>query len=489
MSSQNELAQGSGLVIDVGQVVDEQKFQWFNLRLVLLCWLVIFCDGYDIFAITYVGPAIARQWHLSPTALGPIFSSSMFAYLFSVPLASYLSDKIGRKPIMIACLLIICLSSFGSMFATGVASLFAMRMMTGIGLGAVTPPTITHCAEFAPKRIRGRLVLLMYTGINFGGLAVGLVAAVLLSQFGWRSIFFLGAFIPGIALVLVAFFLPESVKFLVLHDRQPALVGRLVRIMRPGQKITGESRFTMASEPKKLPFRLTLLFNDKFGWITFSIWMIFIFSYMGVFFVQSWLNFVLRASGMPQTEAALSSSMLALGGIFGGVILSGFIDRFGMLAVAAFCVLFGAASAAIGFAVGASVALTVIIACVGFSGQAVLFGMNAVTSSIYPTSFRTSALGSALLVSRIGAILGPIVGGYLISMKLPLHVVFLFPIIPAAVCFVFSAVLSRLFYKRFRSLGIPELKAHEMGSRSGTEGKAVKSVLQDGETIPLPPHI
>jgi MFS family permease len=93
------------------------------------------------------------------------------------------------------------------------------------------------------------------------------------------------------------------------------------------------------------------------------------------------------------------------------------------------------------------------------------------------------------LVSRIGAILGPIVGGYLISMKLPLHVVFLFPIIPAAVCFVFSAVLSRLFYKRFRSLGIPELKAHEMGSRSGTEGKAVKSVLQDGETIPLPPHI
>src|ERR1700757_1301932 len=117
---------------------------------------------------------------------------------------------------------------------------------------------------------------------------------------------------------------------------------------------------------------------------------------MGVFFVQSWLNFVLRASGMPQTEAALSSSMLALGGIFGGAILSGFIDRFGMTAVAVFCVLFGAASAAIGYTVGTSVALTIIIACVGFSGQAVLFGMNAVTSSIYPTSFRTSALGAAL---------------------------------------------------------------------------------------------
>ncbi len=442
-------------LIDIASVVDDQQFRWFNLKLVLLCWLVIFCDGYDIYAISYVGPAVAREWHITAAALGPIFSSSMFAYLVSVPLSAYCSDRFGRKPIMVICVVVICLSSFGSMFATGVTSLFVLRLLTGFGLGAVTPPTITHCAEFAPQRMRGRLVILMYSGINFGGVAAGIAAASLLTHFGWRAIFFVGGFMPCVAAILLVLFLPESIKFLALQEGDHDEVARMVRIMAPSVPVTGETRFTIAAEPKKIRFRLALLFSNGFGGVTSSVWAMFIFSYMGLFFVQSWLNFVLRAAGMTPAQAAVASSMLALGGILGGGVLSWFIDRFGMVAVAFFSLLFGVTTAGIGASVGSRVLLFVVIALAGFTGHAVLFGMNAVASSIYPTSFRTSAMGAALLVSRIGAVLGPIIGGHLIGMKLSIPKVFLFPLIPSSICMVVALLLARLFYKRFHGIGIP----------------------------------
>ena len=163
---------------DISRFIDDRRMNRFNARVVIFCFFIILMDGYDIGALAYAGPSLVKAWSLtSMKALGTAFSAGLFGILFGAPLFGYVGDHFGRaKAVVISCLWI-GVFTLATMFARSLDELMVLRFLTGIGIGGMLPNTITLNAEFAPKRYRATMIIVMFTGITFGGAVPGPVAA------------------------------------------------------------------------------------------------------------------------------------------------------------------------------------------------------------------------------------------------------------------------------------------------------------------------
>jgi AAHS family 4-hydroxybenzoate transporter-like MFS transporter len=200
--------------INITRLVDEQRIGLFNLGILLLSFLVMFSDGYALAAAAYAAPSIIRQWHLNRAVMGPVFSASLVGMLFGAPILGYLGDRFGRKSAIILGCLLYGISSLMIVESRTLHQLIALRLISGIGLGGLPPNTVALNAEFAPKRARATMIVFMFMGITVGGIFPGVIAAYL-PQYGWQGLFLVGGAFPLAISLVVFFFLPESIKFLV----------------------------------------------------------------------------------------------------------------------------------------------------------------------------------------------------------------------------------------------------------------------------------
>lgn len=445
--------------IDIGRLVDEQKIGWFNIALLVLSFLAIMGDGYDILALAFAAPSLVGQWHVDRAALGPVFSASLFGILFGAPILGYIGDRYGRKKAIVLGCLIYGVFTLAAMAATSLTQLAVLRFLTGLGLGGLMPNTIALNAEFAPKRLRGTLVIIMFTGITLGGAIPGWIASSLVPTYGWQSLFFVGGVGPIVIAIILALVMPESIKFLVYHPRRRAELVRLASILKPGLAVAPETRFVIAGEEKKPPFTLKLLFQGGLAVITPLLWLLFAINLMSFYFLNSWMPIVFQGAGLSPQDAALTLSMFQIGGTVGGLLLSVLIDRFGMAAVFVLFVLSCPIVAAMG-ATGMSTGhLLVVVTAAGFTVLGLQFGINAISGLIYPTAFRSNGSGWAFAIGRFGSIIGPILGGILIGMHLPTQQLFYFPAAFLAVGAVAAFVLMRLCVARFRGYHLDDKAA------------------------------
>ena len=161
-------------VLDVTRLVDEQRVGAFTIRVVLLSFLVMLMDGYDLLAASYGAPALIADWHVQPSQLGPVFSASPFGMIVGSPLLGWLGDRLGRRraiilgAVLFGCFTLVCAT------ATSITELMVLRFMTGIGLGGMMPNITALNAEFAPQRLRATLVVLMFSGVTGGQRIAGL---------------------------------------------------------------------------------------------------------------------------------------------------------------------------------------------------------------------------------------------------------------------------------------------------------------------------
>jgi AAHS family 4-hydroxybenzoate transporter-like MFS transporter len=445
--------------IDIGRLVDEQKIGWFNVALLVLSFLAIMGDGYDILALAFAAPDIVKSWHVDRAAFGPVFSASLFGILFGAPILGYVGDRFGRKKAIVIGCLVYGVFTLASMGATSLTQLAILRFLTGLGLGGLMPNTIALNAEFAPKRLRGTLVIIMFTGITLGGAIPGWIASSLLPTYGWQSLFFVGGVGPIIIAIILALVMPESIKFLVYQPHRRAELVRLAGILKPGFTAAPDARFTIAGEEKKPPFTIGLLFKGGLSVITPLLWLLFAINLMAFYFLNSWMPIVFQGAGLSPENAALTLSMFQVGGTVGGLLLSVLIDRFGMIAVFVLFVLscpIVAVMGTPGLAVGQLIA---VVTAAGFCVLGLQFGINAISGLIYPTAFRSNGSGWAFAIGRFGSIVGPILGGILIGMHLPAQQLFYFPAIMLAVGAVAAFVLMRLCVARFRGYHLDDKAA------------------------------
>src|ERR1700730_7530502 len=236
---------GSASQVDVAEFIDQQPVGGFQIRLLLTCAAVLFLDGFDTQAIGYVAPALAREWGLTKGALGPVFSAGLFGLMIGALVFGPLADRIGRKKIIIFSTLAFGLGTLVTAFVQDVNTLLAIRFLTGLGLGGAMPNAIDMTSEFNPRRRRATMVMIMFCGFSVGAALGGLLAAALIPQFGWRSVFVVGGVAPLLLVPILALRLPESVRFLALTGRANERVAQLLGLISPKASLAPAAPFVV----------------------------------------------------------------------------------------------------------------------------------------------------------------------------------------------------------------------------------------------------
>jgi len=392
--------------------LENQRLGGLQIRVAALCALVQVCDGYDVNAIGVSVPSLTHVWNLPGPAFTWAFTWSSIGIMVGALSAGPVGDRVGRKPLLLASLTIFGLASLLTAFAGSLPMLNILRFFTGIGIGGAFPGAATLTGDYAPRRFRATMIMASFTGAPVGGFLCGQLAGVLLPSFGWPSIFLVGGVVPLLMVIALAVWLPESPRFLAakgsLSPRETALLQRLD--IRPGQA-AAESLDLAQGNPIKM------LFGEGYALQTVLLWVIFFCSLMNLFLFVYWLPEVLHLTGMTPAEAARTTSFRELGAILAVVYLGLLIDRFGPQRALAWH--YAAGIVFIGAIALLAMPYLLLAIVIFFSGMTIIgsqTGANAACGKLYPARMRTSGLGWALGIGRLGGIAAPVLGGYLLSL-------------------------------------------------------------------------
>jgi AAHS family 4-hydroxybenzoate transporter-like MFS transporter len=428
-------------------LVDGQRFGRFGLELLALSFLAMFADGYDLAVMGFAAPALARAWHLPAAGLAPVLTASLVGILFGAPLLGGFGDRRGRRVAILVSLLLVGCATLATVAATGLGQVVVLRFVAGLGIGGLMPNAIALNSELVPRSRRATLVVLMFTGITVGGGAPGPVAAWLLPHYGWPVLFWVGGLVPLLVALLLYLRLPESVKFLALRPERAAELRRLLARMRPDVPLPAAVRFALAEPAAPGADRASVLLRGAFALITPLLWLCFATALMTNFFLNGWLPLIFEQVGMPPATAALASTLYHLGAAVGGVLVSLLLDRLGFRAIAGLYALAVLAVAAIGWPGLSHVAITGFAALAGLGVLGAQFGNNAAAGLLYPPPVKSRGVGWALAVGRIGSIAGPLLGGLMLALGLPLQQLFALAALPMLLGTLAATLLARTYFR------------------------------------------
>ena len=268
------------------------------------------------------------------------------------------------------------------------------------------------------------MVMMMFFGFSFGAAIAGFLAAAIIPRFGWQAVFYVGGILPLLYLPVQVIMLPESIRVLALRGNEGPRIAALLARMDPRLIFGAATRFVIHEEHAAgLPVRH--LFREGRAPSTALVWFVFFANLLTLFFLVSWLPTVIGKAGVSPGTAVVASSLLQIGGCVGVLLYGPILDRFNPFMVLGLNYLFGAIFIPLIGASGSEVAL--VMAMIFFSGISIIGGqnaMNAVTATLYPTYIRSTGVGWALGIGRIGAIIGPIIGGALLASQIPLQSIF-----------------------------------------------------------------
>ena len=394
---------------------DSQTFGGLQLRVAVLCGLIQALDGYDLSAIGLAVPSLTKAWSMPPAAFTQAFALSSVGIMAGAMLAGPIADRFGRKPVLLLSVALFGLFSLLSAWAPSLPILVALRFFTGIGIGGAMPTTVALTSDYTPDRLRAPVVMFMFTGNTIGGFFAGQIAAQILPRWGWQGIFYVGGVVPLVLLVVLIFALPESPQF--QGGARPA---------------------SAAANP------VSGLFADGLAVSTLLLWAIFLINLLNMYLIGYWLPTVLNLEGFSPADAAFAASIFSAGGMLITLVLGPAIARLGAERVLASSLLMGAICIYAVATVRLPHAWTIVVlfgAGGGFIGSQL--GLNGLVASVYPAHLRSTGVGWALGVGRLGGIAGPIVGGALLSLGLPATTVMLFACGPGLLTAILVIVLGQ----------------------------------------------
>lgn len=461
------MADTQAQTVDVAGFIDRQPVSRFQIGLLLTCAAVLFLDGFDTTAIGFVAPSLAKEWSLTKGALGPVFSAGLFGLMIGALLFGPLADRVGRKKIIVFSTLAFGIGTLATAFVQDVNTLLVIRFLTGLGLGGAMPNTIAMTSEFSPHRRRATMVMIMFCGFSLGAALGGLLAAALIPQFGWRSVFVVGGAAPLLLVPILALRLPESVRFLALSGRAHARVAQLLGFISPTASFAPGTQFVV-NEPVLPGIPVQHLFRDGRTLVTLLLWVVFFMSLLDIYFLANWLPTVLNDLGASVSVAAVIGSMLQVGGVVGTFALGSVIDRFSFRALALVYFIAVFAVGAIGQLGHSVIFVSMAIFVAGFCIVGGQIAANALTAGFYPTSVRATGVGWALGIGRVGSIVGPLVGGALLAAKWSTGEVFL-----AAATAAMCASLAAFSLSRLAGMG---------GGRSAAQPSSIDATMRAATT-------
>ena len=419
--------------IDVSDLIDNATLGSFQIGICILCGLCLIMDGFDVQAIGYVAPAIIQDWKIPSASLGPVFGAAPLGILVGSLLFSMLADKMGRRSVLIGLTVLFAVLTLLTARASSIPELLAIRFIAGMGLGGIQPNGMALMGEYSPRTVRILLMMIVSNGFNIGAAFGGFVSAWLIPAFGWRSVFYFGGIVPLAIAVLMFFWLPESLQFLVLKGTQASHVRKWLKRIVPEVPIHTSTQFVVREERRE-GFRFLQLFQEGRATATVLLWVINFMNLLNVFLLASWLPTVMKAAGYSTSTAVLVGTTLQVGAMIGTVVLGWLIEKHGFIPVLSTCFIIACINVALIGKPGLSLFLLFAVVFVaGWCITGAQPGVNALSATYYPTNLRSTGIGWGLGIGRIGAIAGPVLAGEMIRLKWSSQELFLAAAIPALI--------------------------------------------------------
>ena len=421
---------------DIRKLIDSQPISGLQYTVIAVCFLMNVLDGMDVLIISYAAQALATEWAISPEALGIVFSAGLFGMTAGALVLAPLADYLGRRSLILFCLVVMSAGILLTAYAQNVTQLTALRFASGLGIGAMLASVATMAAEYAPDRRKNLMVSIVLSGYPVGATLSGVVAASIIPEFGWRTMFTVAGLTTALALPLVYLLLPESLNFLVKVRPAKALekANRILRSMDCAEL----SEFPPAAEPAAHS-KVSSLFSDGRSAPTLWLWLAFFMSFATLYFLTSWIPLLAANTGLSPRLAIYAGAVFNLGAIF-GILLQGYSSQILGLRRSIGVFLVGTAVLMVVFGyISGSIAVLVLFGLIGFAVQGGFTGLYSIAARLYPTEVRTTGVGWAIGAGRTGAIAGPILGGILIGIGLSMStnfIVFAVPVVVAAVATV-----------------------------------------------------
>jgi AAHS family 4-hydroxybenzoate transporter-like MFS transporter len=403
-------------MIDVREEIANAPIGRYHLFLALLIGMVVFFDGYDTFNPAYVIHYVAKPWHLAPGQAGLLVSSGLIGFMIGSLLQGKFSDRYGRRTTLLVALWIVTVFSFAT--ATLGNSFFAfcgLRLLTGLGMGALLPLGVTYVNEYAPRRLANTFSMWGWAlGWATGGIVAAAVGVYLTPIFGWQALYY-SASLSILLVVVCHVALPESLQFSAMRGNWQGIAQVLSRL-NPSQAarymVLGE-RFVFP-EPSDRPASVSLLLSARYRRTTLSVWASAFFILFGIWGLSGWVPTAMMQRGEGFATSFSFGALIQAMAFIGSLICGYIADRTGRDREAMSVWWFGGAIS-VGLLVLFNIhALNII--CVGVAGFCILGGQNILnnfTAASYDTEVRGTAVGMMLGVGRAGGILGPFITGLL----------------------------------------------------------------------------
>jgi MFS transporter, AAHS family, 4-hydroxybenzoate transporter len=445
--------------IEIGQLIDERKLSGLQILVMVLSFLIVWLDGYHIQSMALVVPTLSAEWSVKTTDFKLVVSSALIGILAGSAFIASLGDSWGRRRILILSMVIIGISSIGTGFATGMTHLVIWRFITGLGLGSSIANATALTSDYVPSKRRAALVTVMFSGVSIGAFTSGYIADPIITAFGWRGLFTIGGAVPLVLAVVLAAALPESLRLLLARAPGDPRISKILARLAPDvdartvyarkQEVQRQSALELLSKPY---LRGTLL-----------LWFVFFVNMFILYLLVNWLPTLLSTQGWPSSDARRGAVMIQLGGVMGGLILSYYVDK-AKTVVATIAAYFLCAVAFGLFAIlpssGVSWWLLLLVVGGGISGGQ--FVINALAAGFYPPIIRSTGVGWAFSIGRIGAVLSGFAGGLILERQVAPFAVLGMLVVPVLLC------IGGVFMFRNTFQPAPVVAATKVKHRSGS---------------------
>ena len=440
--------------INISRIVDESKFNRFHGLVLALCAFIIVCDGFDLVIYGSVVSVLMEDWQLTAVQAGTLGSYALIGMMFGAFIFAPLADKIGRKKVIILSVFLFSLFTGLIGFAKSPTEFGIYRFISGIGLGGVLPITVALMTEYAPKHLKNRLVTIMMCGYSVGGILAAGLGIFIIPRYGWESVFFVGA-LPLLALPIIIKWLPESLGFLLARNKKKE-IGRLLSKIDPTFTPEKNDQYEVVI-PKKTGMIGANLFQEGRALSTLLFWVSFFMCLLMVYGLNTWLPKLMAQAGYALGSSLMFLLVLNAGAILGSLIGGWAADRWNTKKVLIFYFILGAIALTLLGTHPNTFVLYTLVAIAGATTIGTQIILYSYVSQYYPITMRSTGLGWASGVGRIGGIVGPIMGGFLLGAQFPLQFNFMAFAIPGMIAAIAVAII-----REKKPLSIPLTEASQV---------------------------
>lgn len=406
-------------VVNVNHIIDHAKFRPFHFNVLVWCLLIILFDGYDLAINGVVLPLLMVEWGLTAMQAGMLASTALAGMMFGAMIFGSLADKIGRKKVIMICIVLFSGLTFAGGFASNPTEFAILRFLAGLGIGGVMPNLVALTSEYAPIRMRSTLVTGMFSGYAVGGVMAALLGSWFTPDFGWQIMFFIAG-IPLFLLPVIWKFLPESLTFIVQQNRQ-AEAREIVRRLEPTITVKETTTFELDKVDVPESASVMSLFRRGRTMNTILFWIAFFTCLLTMYALSSWLPKLMMAAGYSMDNSLMFMMVMNIGaviGIIGGGILA---DRFHLKPVLMCLGVMGAVVMSLMGFQSNEFLLYILVFLAGAASIGSQMLLYSYVAQFYPLAVRSTGIGWSSAIGRMGAIIGPILIGGLLGMNLPAH--------------------------------------------------------------------